>query len=70
MGMLAECGTYDPLNKMMESGTHPCEIILLWAAKEGDTPKVEEVLLAGADVNVKDLEGKTPLEIATKDETI
>jgi ankyrin repeat protein len=40
------------------------------SAKEGDTPKVEELLAAGADPRIKDKDGKTPLDLAKKDEVV
>jgi ankyrin repeat protein len=67
-GRLAVEQTYDTFNKYEEIGMHPVDVILLWASEEGDLPKVEEVLEAGADVNVKDLNGKTPLELASSDD--
>lgn len=42
------------------------DIILLFASAEADLPKLEELLAAGADADVKDLEGKTPLQLAGK----
>ncbi|GMH35896.1 hypothetical protein BSKO_03764 [Bryopsis sp. KO-2023] len=68
MGMLATEGTYDRLEETLKSGLHPVDILLLWAAKENDDPKVLEVLSAGADITVKDLDGKTALELATSPE--
>ncbi len=50
------------------AGAHPCELLLLMSAKEGDTPKVEELLAAGADPACKDKDGKTPLDLCDKDE--
>lgn len=40
------------------------------AASENDLPKVEELLAAGAHVNIKDNNGKSPLELATKPEVL
>eukprot|EP01026_Neomeris_dumetosa_P027333 TRINITY_DN2222_c0_g1_i1.p3 TRINITY_DN2222_c0_g1~~TRINITY_DN2222_c0_g1_i1.p3 ORF type:complete len:157 (+),score=25.80 TRINITY_DN2222_c0_g1_i1:99-569(+) len=68
MGMLATEGSYDSLNKMMETGLEAVDILLLWACKENDDPKVEELLKAGAHVDCKDINGKTPMELTTKDE--
>lgn len=65
MGMLATEGTYDRMEATMKSGLHPIDILLLWASKENDDPKVQELLTAGADITVKDLEGKTALELTT-----
>jgi hypothetical protein len=70
MGMLATEGTYDRLEAMMAQGLAPVDLLLLMAASEDDTPKIEELLGAGADVNVKDLNGKTALQLATKPEIL
>jgi len=50
------------------AGEAPVDLLLLMACSENDTPKVEEVLAAGADPSRRDLHGKTPLELCTKDE--
>jgi hypothetical protein len=50
------------------AGGHPCDLLLLMSAKENDTPKVEELLGAGANPLVTDKDGKTPLDLCTKDE--
>lgn len=34
-------------------GMHPADILLVFASKENDTPKVEELLRAGANPNIK-----------------
>lgn len=44
------------------------DLLLLMACSEDDTPKVEELLAAGADPTRKDLNGKTPLELCTKED--
>jgi ankyrin repeat protein len=67
-GRLAVEQTYDTFDKYLDQGMHPVDVILLWACEEGDGPKVEEVLNAGAHINVKDLNGKTPMELATADD--
>lgn len=60
-----------PLPPSLPAAGTPCvDLLLLMSAKEGDTPKVEELLEAGADPTIKDKDGKTPLELATKDEVI
>ena len=38
---------------MLGADIHPVDILLLWAASENDTPKVAELLRAGADVSAK-----------------
>lgn len=68
-GRLAVEQNYDSFNKYVERGTHPVDVILLWAAEEADAPKVEEVLAAGANPKVTDLNGKTPLDLS-KDEEV
>jgi ankyrin repeat protein len=44
------------------------DVLLLMAASENDIPKVEELLGAGANVNIADNKGRSPLELATKPE--
>ena len=69
MGMLAAEGNYDRLDALVASGVEPIDLLLLMACSENDTPKVEEVLAAGADVTVKNPgDGKTPMELCTKEE--
>ena len=67
MGMLAEDGTYDRMQAYLDSGLHPIDILLLWASAEGDDPKVQELLDAGASVEAKDMKGNTPLDLAGND---
>eukprot|EP00887_Chlorella_sp_A99_P004763 scaffold4.g4763.t1 len=67
MGMLAEDGTYDRLDAMLASGKHPADLLLLMASYENDEGKVEELLEAGADVTIQDEEGRTPLELTSKE---
>ncbi|KAF5830818.1 hypothetical protein DUNSADRAFT_13988 [Dunaliella salina] len=69
MGLLATEGTYDRMN-LLKSMHHPAHVILLLASQENDDPKIAELLAAGADLNVKDNNGKTPLELATKPEAL
>jgi len=64
MGMLAVDGTYDRMQKYLDYGIHPVDILLLWASAEGDDPKVEELLKAGASPEIKDMDGKSPLDLA------
>jgi len=70
MGMLATEGTYDRMWALQKSGLHPIDVILLLAASENDAPKVDELLASGADATVKDLEGRTPLSLASKKEVV
>ena len=65
MGMLADEGSYDRMNTYFEAGLHPCDIILLMACEEGDTPKIEELFKSGADATVKDPQGRSCRELAT-----
>ena len=44
------------------------DLLLLMACCEGDDGKVEELLAAGADPSVRDIDGRSTLELATKDE--
>lgn len=46
--MLAAEGTYDKMEQLLGQGAHPVDILLLLAASEGDTGKIEELLRAGA----------------------
>ncbi|CAI5530018.1 unnamed protein product [Closterium sp. Naga37s-1] len=67
-GMLAAEGSYEKMAKMVESGTHACDILLMMAASEGDVRKIEELLFAGARCDVPDWEGRTALDRACSDE--
>lgn len=53
MGMLAVEGTYDKMEALLNQNIHPVDILLMMAASEGDRPKIEELLKAGADYTVK-----------------
>eukprot|EP00270_Netrium_digitus_P000280 TRINITY_DN1026_c0_g1_i1.p1 TRINITY_DN1026_c0_g1~~TRINITY_DN1026_c0_g1_i1.p1 ORF type:complete len:183 (+),score=24.35 TRINITY_DN1026_c0_g1_i1:47-595(+) len=68
MGMLAAEGTYDRLEALMDQGHHAVDILLMMAATEGDRPKIEELLCAGARSDVQDAEGRTALDLAENDE--
>ncbi|KAK9786695.1 hypothetical protein WJX73_005454 [Symbiochloris irregularis] len=68
MGMLAAEGTYDRLEKMLKTGTAPVDLLLLMAASENDAPKIAELIRAGADLESKDINGKTAGQIATSEE--
>ncbi|KAK4398502.1 protein LHCP TRANSLOCATION DEFECT [Sesamum angolense] len=61
-------GSYDKMEALLEQNIHPVDILLLMAASEGDKPKIEELMRAGADYTVKDAEGRTALERAVSDE--
>ncbi|KAL9236330.1 hypothetical protein vseg_011014 [Gypsophila vaccaria] len=65
MGMLAVEGTYDKMEALLNQNIHPVDILLLMATSEGDKPKIEELLRAGANYDVKDAEGRTALDRAT-----
>ncbi|KAG6405140.1 hypothetical protein SASPL_132724 [Salvia splendens] len=68
MGMLAVEGTYDKMEALLQQKIHPVDILLLLASSEGDKPKIEELLRAGADCTVKDADGRTALDRAASDE--
>ncbi|WVZ66096.1 hypothetical protein U9M48_015370 [Paspalum notatum var. saurae] len=68
MGMLAVEGTYDKMEALLNQDIHPVDILLMLAASEGDRPKIEELLRAGAKYDVKDVDGRTALDRAA-DET-
>jgi len=68
MGMLAVEGTYDKMEALLNQDIHAVDILLMLAASEGDRPKIEELLRAGAKFDVKDVDGRTALDRAT-DET-
>lgn len=68
MGMLAVEGTYDKMEALLSQNIHPVDILLMMAASEGDKPKIEELLRAGAIHTVKDANGLTALDKATNEE--
>ncbi|XP_073127668.1 protein LHCP TRANSLOCATION DEFECT [Henckelia pumila] len=68
MGMLAVEGSYDKMEALLNQNIHPVDILLLMAASEGDKPKIEELMRAGANYTVKDAQGRTALDRATSDE--
>uniref|UniRef100_A0A1D1XQA6 Protein LHCP TRANSLOCATION DEFECT n=1 Tax=Anthurium amnicola TaxID=1678845 RepID=A0A1D1XQA6_9ARAE len=68
MGMLAVEGSYDKMETLLSQNIHPVDILLLMAASEGDKPKIEELLRAGAKSDVKDADGKTALDRAANEE--
>ncbi|KAG0472482.1 hypothetical protein HPP92_017028 [Vanilla planifolia] len=63
-GMLAVEGSYDKMNALLNQNIHPVDILLMLAASEGDKPKIEELLRAGANFDVKDVDGTTALHRA------
>ncbi|KAK7333571.1 hypothetical protein VNO80_30346 [Phaseolus coccineus] len=67
MGMLAVDGTYDRMEALLSLKIHPVDILLLLAASEGDKPKIEELLRAGAKYDVKDGDGRTALDRANEE---
>ncbi|OWM81261.1 protein LHCP TRANSLOCATION DEFECT [Punica granatum] len=68
MGMLAVEGSYDKMEALLSQNIHPVDILLLMAASEGDKPKIEELLRAGAKYDVKDADGRTAIDRAADDE--
>lgn len=67
MGMLAVEGTYGKMEALLNQDIHPVDILLMLAASEGDKPKIEELLRAGAKFDVTDVDGRTALDRATDD---
>lgn len=68
MGMLAVEGSYDKMEALLNQNIHPVDILLMLAASEGDKPKLEELLRAGAKYDVKDADGRTALDRASSEE--
>ncbi|XP_022717927.1 protein LHCP TRANSLOCATION DEFECT [Durio zibethinus] len=68
MGMLAVEGSYDKMEALLNQNIHPVDILLMLAASEGDKPKIEELLRAGASYDVKDADGRTALDRAVNEE--
>ncbi|WKA12431.1 hypothetical protein VitviT2T_029813 [Vitis vinifera] len=68
MGMLAVEGTYDKMKALLSQNIYPVDILLMMAASEGDKPKIEELLRAGASYTVKGAGGWTALERAANDD--
>ncbi|KAL9271523.1 LHCP TRANSLOCATION DEFECT-like protein [Drosera capensis] len=64
MGMLAVEGSYDNMEALLDLNIHPVDILLMMASSEGDKPKIEELLRAGATYTVKDADGRTALDRA------
>jgi len=70
MGMLAAEGNYSRMEKMLETGVAPVDLLLLMAASENDAPKVAELLRAGAKLDSKDYQGKSARELTESPEVI
>lgn len=68
--MLAVDGDYGRLDRMKSAGLDAVDLLLLMAAGENDAPKVAEMLRAGADTSVKDVDGKTAEELATNEQVL
>ncbi|PIA50645.1 hypothetical protein AQUCO_01200096v1 [Aquilegia coerulea] len=68
MGMLAVEGSYDKMEALLSLKIHPVDILLMMAATEGDKPKIEELLRAGASYTVKDADGRTAIDRAPDEE--
>lgn len=58
-------GSYDKMEALLNQDIHPVDILLLMASSEGDKPKIEELLKAGANYDVKDADGRTALDRAS-----
>ena len=60
--------TYSKMEALLNLNIHPVDILLMLAATEGDKPKIEELLRAGASYTVKDADGRTALDRANSEE--
>lgn len=67
MGMLAVEGSNDKMEALLNQNIHPVAILLMLAASEGDEPKIEELLRAGAKYDVEDADGRMALDRAASD---
>ncbi|KAL8172452.1 hypothetical protein V2J09_024256 [Rumex salicifolius] len=67
MGMLAVEGTYDKMEALLNLNIHPVDILLMMAASEADKPKIEELMRAGANYDIKDVDGRTALDRGTQE---
>ena len=65
--MLAVEGTYDKMQTFLSQNIHSVDILLKLVA-QGDKPKLEELLRAGADFTVLDADGRTALDRASSEE--
>ena len=65
-GILAVETNYDRLNALFKAHIPAIDILLMLASAEGDLDMVDEVLQAGAVSDVKDIDGKTALMLAGK----
>lgn len=54
------------MNVFIESGLYLVDIILLFASVEGDTLKIEEILVVGVDKNMVDLDGNFVVDFVGK----
>lgn len=68
MGMLAVEGSYAKMDALLSQNIHPIDILMMMASSEGDKPKIEELLRAGASYTVRDADGKTAIDRASSDE--
>lgn len=61
-------GSYAKMEALLNQNIHPVDILLMLAASEGDKPKLEELLRAGATYDVKDADGRTAIDRAASQE--
>ncbi|XP_074577767.1 protein LHCP TRANSLOCATION DEFECT-like [Curcuma longa] len=57
-------GSYEKIQALLNLGIQPVDILLMLAASEGDKPKIEELMRAGARYDVRDADGRTALDRA------
>lgn len=70
MGLLAEHGTYDRFDQMVDSGLDPVDLILCMAVEEGDKPKIEALMDTGADASVIHPVFGKPVNEVSEDEDV
>ena len=69
-GMLATEGSYASMEALLKEMDHACDVLLLLASREGDVPKVEELLDAGARPDVCDASGRSAMTEASLTPTV
>ncbi|KAG6530824.1 protein LHCP TRANSLOCATION DEFECT-like [Zingiber officinale] len=58
------------IQALLNLDVHPVDILLMLAASNGDVPKIEELMRAGARYDVRDADGRTALDRASTNDQI